>query len=218
MMATKGQPSSYITITAAEVSVADAISYAEIRSAVTHRDKMGFLKLMWTASANTAMLSRRLESLETDRQQLKKQFDSFSLALSELQNAPPKGEDEERQQKRIAVCHELEETLRKAKKKLDELNREIIYYNDYNEDRQIRFRETMSKYHLQLDKLIEEKVDIILSYLKEQGIKTDKPEMELRSALKEALNDPELQEAYIKSAGQIERKSFSEKLKGWFKS
>lgn len=216
-MATKGQPSSYINITAAEASSTNDISYAEIQSAVNQRDKMGFLKLMWTASANTAMYSQRLESLEADRQQLKRQFDSFTLALSELQNAPPKG-SEEQQQQRIAVCKELEEKLKQVKNQLEELNREIIYYNDYNEDRQNKFRETMSRYHQQLDKLVEEKVDIVLKALKDQDIKIDKPEAEIRSALKEALNNAELQEAYIKAAGQIERKSFTEKLKGWFTS
>ncbi len=210
--------SSYINITAAEASGTEAISYAEIQSAVNQRDKMGFLKLMWTAGANTAMVSQRLESLEVDRHQLKKQFDSFSLALSELQNAPPKGEEEEQQQQRMAVCKELEETLKKIKSTLAELNLEITYYNDYNQDRQIKFRETMSQYYQKLDKLIEEKVDIILSCLKTQGIKTDKPETEVRRALKAALNNPELQEAYIKAAGQIERKSFADTLKGWFKS
>lgn len=215
---TTRQPSSYVNITAAESTGTEAISYAEIQSAVTHRDKMGLLKLIWTASANAAIYSQRLESLETDRQLLKKQADSFSLALSELRNTPPKEEEEQQAQERIAACKELEESLKKIKNQLNGLNREITYYNDYNDDKQIRFREAMSKYRQQLDKLVEQKIDIILSYLKEQGIKIDKPEAELRNTLKETLNNPELQEAYLKSAGQIERKSFTDKLKGWFTS
>ncbi len=217
-MANKGQPSSYINITAAEASGAKNISYTEIQSAVANRSKMGFLKIMWTASANTAMYSRHLESLEADRQQLKKEFDSFSLALSELQNTPPKEGEEQQQQQRLAISKELEESLKQVKKKLDEMNRQITYYNDYNEDRQIRFRESMARHHQQLDVLVEKKIDIILKALKDQGLASDKPEAEIRKALKEALNDPDLQEAYIKAAGQIERKGFTEKLKGWFTS
>src|SRR3982751_3507623 len=88
-------PSSYINITAAESSKGEFIPYTEIEAAVAHRDKMTFLKLMWAASANTALYSQRLDSLENTRQQLKKQVDSFSLALSELEQTPPKDMTEE---------------------------------------------------------------------------------------------------------------------------
>jgi chromosome condensin MukBEF ATPase and DNA-binding subunit MukB len=217
-MANNGQPSSYTNITAAEASGTETISYTEIQSAVNQRDKMGFLKLMWAAGANAAMVSQQLEFLEVDRQQLKEQFDRLSLALAELRNTPLKDEEEQQQQQRLAVCNEMEEALVQVKNKLDELNREITYYNDYNEDRQIKFRETMSQDYQKLDKLVEEKIDIILNVLKENNIKTDKPESEVRNILRKALNNPELQEAYIQAAGQVERKGFTEKLKGWLTS
>ena len=210
-------PSSYINITAAESSEAEFIPYTEIQAAIAHRDKMTFLKLMWTTSANAALYSQRLDEIENNRQQLKKQTDSFSLALSELEQSPPKDMSEEQLLARTTACKEMNEVLNKTMQRLNIVNQEITYFDDYNEDRQLKFRQKMSVYYQKLEAIIEEKIDLMLEYFKKNNIIIDKPEAEIRAVLKSALHDPALQEAYIKAAGQ-ERSSFTDKLKGWFKS
>jgi hypothetical protein len=209
---------SYTNITATTSSKTENISYPDILRAVEHRDKMSFLKLMWSVSADSATNSQHLESLEDERQIIKKDLESFSLALTALQNSPAKDLTEEQQTQRINICKELEESTNKLKKNLENLDRRITYLKDTNEDMQEKFRNTMSKHLLNIDHINDEKVNIILDYLKQQGIKIDNPDLNLKNILKETLNNPQLQEAYLKSVGQTESKSFTQKLKGWFSS
>jgi DNA repair ATPase RecN len=210
-------PSSYINITAAESSKTEFIPYSDILTAVNCRDKITFLKLMWTASANTALYSQRLESLENTRQSLKRRIDSFSLALSEVEKTRTKDMTDEQFAQRIQMCKEIHEMLKKTLFELDIINQNIVYLNVYNEDRQSKFRQKMSSYHQQIEVLIEKKIDFIMDCLKQHNTLTDKPDAEIREALKKTLHAPDLQEAYIKAAGQ-ERMGFAEKLKGWFRS
>jgi hypothetical protein len=207
---------SYANVTAAGASQTEHVSYAAVTQAVSQRDKLIFLKLNWEASAAACLVGDNIRELNEIRQELKKKLDAFLLALTELQNLPAKNLTEEQFKKRIAICQESVNTIDKLKKALADIDREADYLNDYREELQDKFRQTISKHLKKIDELQEEKLEIIFTFLRQQGLNPE-ASPSLKHDLKKALNDPHVQEMYLRAAGEPQRKGLLKKLKGWFK-
>jgi len=207
---------SYANITAASASQTEGVPYAAVINALHHRDKLTYLKLGWAVSAASCLINEKLRFLEEARHSLKKKFDTFSLALTELQNMPAKNLTEEQFKKRGLLIQDSTNTLRKLTKQLAEVDRELMYREDYCDDIQSKFRQKMAKGLEKIDKLQSEKAEIIIDTLKKQGVDI-KAHPDLKTSLKQALNDARVQEAYLQACGEQKNTGFFNKFKEWFK-
>lgn len=207
---------SYANITAASASQTEGVPYAAVIHALHHRDKLTYLKLSWAVSAASCLISEKLRFLQETRQSLKKKLDTFSLALTELQNMPAKNLTEEQFKKRGMLIQESTDTFRRLTKQISEVDRELMYQEDYCEDIQSKFRQKMSKGLEKIDKLESEKAEIIVDTLKTQGLDLG-AHPDLKTSLKQALNDARVQEAYLQASGEQKSAGLFNKFKEWFK-
>lgn len=162
------------------------------------------------SSIDMMIASVKLEELEQKRQALKKQCETISLALTEVQNNPPKTLSEEQSREILAHQHEWETLLLTFQKTLSRIDREITALIDSNEDQQIRFRAALERHVSAIDEIKNQKILLILNALGTENI-------DVKYRLSKVFDDPHLQEQYYKNIEGSNNKSFTEKLKKFFK-
>jgi hypothetical protein len=162
------------------------------------------------SSINLMITSVKLEEIEQKRQSLKKQCESISLALTEVQNNPPKTLSEEQSREILAHQYEWETQLVGFQKNLVRLDREITALLDTNEDFQTRFRSALEREINAIHDIKNQKISLIMQTLGTQNA-------DIKHHLTKVFNDPQLQEQYFKNINLTENKSFTEKLKNFFK-
>lgn len=163
-------------------------------------------------SISLMIVSTQLEALEKKRQDIKQTCETLGLALTEVQNTPPKSLNESQTQQILANQFEWEKELLSIRKELSRLDIQITYLNDWNNDLQERLRTGLNQLSTKMNEALSQKLSLIIQFLK-----TDNPD--LKFMLTKALTQPDIQQLYYKALNlnSNSKKSFTDKLKNFFR-